>query len=166
MSRFLDFQNDACYIQRAELIKLIDEKEIVMSDNNVGKGFLSGFIAGGAVGVVLALLYAPKSGKELRQDIKSKSDGYMDDAEKYIADAKVRAKDLINEGKERSDKIISDAKSKSEQLLHDAEKVFNDAKSKATDIVNTGKSTLETESGKLKDAVKAGVDAYKGTKKA
>ncbi len=64
----------------------------------------------------LALLYAPKSGKELREDIKHKTDEYMDDAEKFIADAKVKAKDVINEGKKRSEKLVSDAKAKSEEF--------------------------------------------------
>ncbi len=137
-----------------------------MSDNNVGKGLLIGFLAGGVVGAILGLLYAPKSGKELRQDIKNKADGYVDDAEKFVADARDKAKDLINEGKKKSDKLISDAKVKSEELLRDAEKVFNDAKSKASTIISSGKETLETESGRLKDAVKAGVDAYKSTKNA
>lgn len=137
-----------------------------MSDNNVGKGLLIGFLAGGAVGAILALLYAPKSGKELRQDIKNKTDVYLDDAEKYVADARDKAKELINEGKKKSDKLISDAKIKSEELLHDAEKVFNDAKTKTSNVIASGKETLEAESGRLKDAVKAGVDAYKSTKNA
>ena len=36
--------------------------------SNFNKGFLVGFFAGGAFGAALALLFAPKSGKELRQD--------------------------------------------------------------------------------------------------
>jgi len=66
--------------------------------NNV-KGFLIGFLAGGTVGAIIALLTAPKSGKELRGNIKQKSEGYYDDAEKYLADAKNKASELINEGK-------------------------------------------------------------------
>jgi gas vesicle protein len=135
-----------------------------MSENNVSKGLFLGFLAGGVVGAVLALLYAPKSGKELRSDIKVKTDGYMDEADKYIEEAKDRAKELINEGKKKSEKLISDAKVKSDELLKDAEKIFSDAKSKSTWAVNTGKQTLETEGTRLKDAVKAGVDAYKSTK--
>ena len=60
-------------------------------DNNIGKGIVIGFIAGGALGAALALLYAPKSGRELRQDIKGKADDYLDEAEKYIAEAKDKA---------------------------------------------------------------------------
>ena len=137
-----------------------------MSENNVGKGLLIGFLAGGAIGAVLALLYAPKSGKELRSDIKEKADEYLGEAEKYIADAKDKAKDMINEGKKKSEKLISDAKIKSEELLKDAEKIFGEAKLKATTTINTGKENIESESGRLKEAVKAGVDAYKSAKNA
>ncbi|MHB1686126.1 MAG: YtxH domain-containing protein [Ignavibacteriaceae bacterium] len=133
-------------------------------DNNTGKGFLIGFIAGGSIGAILALLYAPKSGKELRGDIKSKTDGLLDDADRYLADAKDKAKDLINDGKKKSEKLITEAKVKSEELLKDAEKIFNDAKAKATNVISTGKETIEKESDNLKTAFKAGVDAYKNTK--
>ena len=137
-----------------------------MSENNVGKGLLIGFLAGGAVGAVLALLYAPKSGKELRGDIKEKADEYMGEAEKYIADAKDKAIDMINEGKKKSEKLISDAKLKSEELLKDAEKIFGEAKSKTSTVINAGKENIEVEGGRLKDAVRAGVDAYKSSKNA
>jgi gas vesicle protein len=123
------------------------------SENNQGKGLLIGLLIGGAIGALAGLLFAPKSGRELRQDIKSKSDEYLDDAERYVNDAKTKAKDLINEGKRRSEKLISDAKTKSDELLKDAEKVFKEAKTKVTD-----------ESDKFKTALKAGVDAYKESK--
>ncbi|HKI77580.1 MAG TPA: YtxH domain-containing protein [Ignavibacteriaceae bacterium] len=134
-------------------------------DNGAGKGLLFGLIAGGAIGAVLGMLYAPKSGRELRDELRSKSDEYLDDADRYLAEAKDRAKELINEGKKRSDKLISDAKVKSDELLKDAEKVLNDAKGKAGKIVDQGKASFENEATKLKSAVKAGVDAYKETKK-
>ena len=53
-------------------------------ENNFGSGFFVGLLAGGAIGAAFALLYAPKTGKELRQDIKSRTDDYLDEADKYI----------------------------------------------------------------------------------
>lgn len=135
------------------------------SENNSGKSVFFGFLAGSAIGAVLALLYAPKSGKDLRIDIKSRTDEYLEEAEKYIAEARNKAKVLINDGKKRSEKIISDAKTKSEEILKDAEKIFSDAKEKASGNFNEGKKAVETESNNLKAAFKAGVDAYKETKK-
>ncbi|MEO8230842.1 MAG: YtxH domain-containing protein [Ignavibacteriota bacterium] len=133
-------------------------------DNNIAKGFLIGFLAGGAIGAVAALLTAPKSGRELRADIKSKSEEYLDEAEKYLSDAKDKARELINEGKKKSEKIIQDARSKSEDILKDAEKVFKDAKVKTTDVYAAGKEKFESETERIKSSVKAGVDAYKEAK--
>ncbi len=133
-------------------------------NNNIGTGILFGFLAGGTIGAALALLFAPKSGKELREDIRSKTDNCFDEADKYVEEAKVKAKELINEGKKRSDKLINDAKVKSDELLRDAESIFNEAKEKANSTIASGKNTLQSESNKLKNAVKAGVGAYKESK--
>jgi gas vesicle protein len=120
--------------------------------NNV-KGFLIGFLAGGTVGAIIALLTAPKSGKELRGDIKQKSEEYYDEAEKYLADAKNKANELIN-----------DAKSKSQDILNAAGRVFKDAKAKTTGVINSGKEKIETETERLKSSVKDGIDAYNEAK--
>jgi gas vesicle protein len=133
-------------------------------DNGLSKGLLVAFLAGGAIGAIIALLYAPKSGKEFRQDIKSKADDYLDEADKYLSEAKDRARTLINEGKKKSEKLINDARVKSDELLQDAEKIFNDAKSKTATLVNEGKQVLGSETDRIKTAFKAGVDAYKETK--
>ncbi|MCB0292558.1 MAG: YtxH domain-containing protein, partial [Calditrichaeota bacterium] len=42
-----------------------------MSDNR-GLDFLKGFLVGGAMGAIIALLYAPKSGRETREDLGGK----------------------------------------------------------------------------------------------
>ena len=121
-----------------------------MSDDRMAKGLMVGFVSGAVVGGIIALLYAPKSGKELRTDLRKKGEDIADDVEEYLKDAQAKAKVLINEGKDKSATLISEAKQKAEGLLHDAETILSDAKKKATD-----------EGTKLKSALKAGVDAYK-----
>ncbi|NCQ17532.1 MAG: gas vesicle protein [Ignavibacteria bacterium] len=135
------------------------------NESNISKGLLIGFLTGGIVGAALALLYAPKSGKELRQDIKGKADELLDEAEKYLDVAKEKASNIYNDGKKKSELLIADAKVKADVLIKDAEKVFTDAKQKAGQAISTGKETVATESDKIKNAFKAGVDAYKDAKK-
>lgn len=135
-----------------------------MSDNNNAKSFIVGLLAGGAIGALVALLFAPKSGKELRADLKLKGEEYLDEAEKYISEAREKAKELINEGKKRSEKIISEAKMKSQEIIKDAEKIISDAKEKANEVISSTKEKIETESGRISSAVKAGVEAYKESK--
>ncbi|MCU0372354.1 MAG: YtxH domain-containing protein [Ignavibacteria bacterium] len=135
-----------------------------MEENKMAKGLMLGFLAGGIVGAVVALLYAPKSGKELRSDIKLKKDEILDDTTEYMKIAKSKAGDLINEGKKRSEQIIRDAKEKANNLLDDANSVLNDAKTKAADKFGTAKDKITAETERVKDAFKAGIDAWKEEK--
>jgi F0F1-type ATP synthase membrane subunit b/b' len=61
--------------------------------------------------------------------------------------------------------LVADAKVKVDGLLQDAEKVLTDAKTKAGSYMASGKETITKESERLKNAVKAGVDAYKSEQK-
>ncbi len=103
-----------------------------MADNedNNKSSFLIGFLAGGVIGAVIALLYAPKPGKELRADIKTKAGEVAEDTEEYVSAARNKAVDIINEGKKRSEGLIAEAKKRAESLLGDAEKILVDAKTK------------------------------------
>jgi len=121
--------------------------------NGLAKGLFIGFIAGGIVGAITALLYAPKSGKELRSDIKRKAGDMAEDASGYVRMARAKAIDVINEGKNRSDQLVSDAKEKAEHILGGAEKVLTGIRERAGE-----------ESGRVRSAVRAGMDAYKSEK--
>jgi gas vesicle protein len=125
----------------------------VEEDNGMRKGLVIGLLAGGVLGAVIALLYAPKPGKELRADIKNKAGEIMDDAEGYINVAKSKAVDIINEGKKRSENLITEARKRAESLLGDAEKILSDAKER-----------VGVEETKIKGAVRAGAEAYRGEK--
>jgi vacuolar-type H+-ATPase subunit H len=46
--------------------------------------------------------------------------------------ARVKAVEVVNEGKKRSNELITDARKKADTLLGDAEKILNDARSKST----------------------------------
>lgn len=73
-----------------------------MSDE---KGICAGtvlvsFVAGAAVGAGLALLYAPKSGKEMRETIADLTEDAVDKIKEYAKDAQDKIKTVIEEGKE------------------------------------------------------------------
>jgi gas vesicle protein len=120
-----------------------------MSDNAT-RNLLLGFLSGAVVGGIVALLYAPKPGKELRSDLRAKGGEFAEDIEGYLQDAQVKAKSIINEGKEKSGALISEAKRRADTLLKDAENILSGAKQRVGE-----------ESERLKSAVKSGVDTYK-----
>ncbi|MEM4261110.1 MAG: YtxH domain-containing protein [Candidatus Woesearchaeota archaeon] len=131
------------------------------SDANFTKGFIFGTIIGGAIGAITALLLAPKSGKELRQDIAEKSSEIYGKASDLFnqVESKVNTNvsSVINEGKEKAKKIISEAKVQADALLHNAEKVLNEAKMKASSAKEIVQEKIDT----LRDAAKASVEAFK-----
>ncbi len=126
----------------------------MLEEKGTAKGFLLGILAGGITGGLIALLYAPKSGRELRSDIGRKKDELIDDAEEYLDIAKNKASDIIASGRKKADELISDAKKKADYISKGAENLYVH-----------GKDVVVDEAAKIKDAVRAGVDSYKEERK-
>jgi len=125
------------------------------------KGVLIGAFFGGLAGAITALLLAPKSGKELRQDLTEKSVEYYSKASNAIKNVEETyspiVAEVINEGKAKAQNIIDIAKNKASSLISDAERVIQDAKAKANGTKDSITEKFET----IRDAAKAGVDAFK-----
>ena len=62
-----------------------------------GGWFLS-FIVGGVVGAAVALLLAPKSGKETREQIKGMAQDAKEKAEDYYDQVKTKVTDVVHKG--------------------------------------------------------------------
>jgi gas vesicle protein len=111
------------------------------NENNVGKkgefnmveherdcgNFLKGFVIGGVLGALAGIFFAPKSGKELRSDIKEKGSEVLKDAKGIYADAGTKAKEIIEE-----------AKHQAEQLKKEADRYLSEARQKAKEILARG----------------------------
>ena len=94
------------------------------------------FILGGAIGGTIALLYAPQKGKYLRKYISRKTN------------------DLLKEGKKITRNSWNDAKEKAENLIDSA-----------NDILSTNVEKIVRNTEKVKESVKAGVNAYNQERK-
>ena len=118
-----------------------------MRDNNSkAKTFLLGALIGGAVGAVTALLFAPKSGKELRRDIVDSTTEMYD-----------KANDLIQESKQKAQNIIESAKRQADSILYRTSEFANDA----NDHIATSTESVQQRFESLKDAAKTGSEALK-----
>ena len=106
-----------------------------MSDNRRNsstsvQSFLTGALVGGAVGVALALLYAPKKGKELREDISSKVGDISTRLSSLLKSAKEAGEDLVNEGMSAGDELVHQAYKKAEGLIDEADRIITDARAR------------------------------------
>lgn len=100
------------------------------------KGFLISFLVGGAVGSVIALLYTPKSGRHLRNDISRKTNEFIEESKKITSDTWNGAKEI-------------------------AESHLDNA----NDFLNTGVEKIMRKTEKLKGAFKSGINAYNEERK-
>jgi gas vesicle protein len=129
--------------------------------SGLSKGLLIGLLTGGAVGAALALLFAPKSGRELRSDISDMTNQYIDKAGDILNTANERSREIINEGRTRAESFIDDAREKASTLLSDAEKIVTDARAKVGNAGGKVMTDVKDNAGKLADAAKAGTEAFK-----
>jgi gas vesicle protein len=93
-----------------------------------GTLFLS-FLAGAAVGAGLSLLYAPKTGKELREKIGELTDDAVDKIKTYATEAQEKIKSTIEDSKE----------------------VIKEKKTILTSAIEAGKEAMEREKDKYRD---------------
>lgn len=107
-----------------------------MNTQRKSKKFFISFLLGGAIGGVIALLYAPKSGVQLRNDV-SRISG----------------------------KIVNDGKKLTVKSWNDAKDFAGNTYEKAGNLVNAGIDTIAGRTENVKDAINSGINAFRDERK-
>lgn len=129
------------------------------------RGFFRGVILGGAVAGGLALLFAPKAGKELREDIARKARNMSDDLDDKLKQAKKNASKLDGSAKARQLEMIERAEmlraklmQRSQEFSKSGKKVTKLAANETQKLIEQGKVLTaqldQYKSGAAKDASK------------
>jgi gas vesicle protein len=123
-----------------------------MSDGTCN--YFGGLLVGGLIGAAIGILYAPKSGKETREEIGRKAEELM-----------AKAKEEYELALERSKKAYEVAVKCLQQVESSAKEKFSEMEGKAGEIAKRGKETLQDTNGSFfKKAMDAGVEAFKEEK--
>lgn len=118
-----------------------------MSENR--SDLLKGLFIGGVVGVVLGILFAPKSGKETREDLIRKTDEFLEHAKEGYENAMEKGKTVCETAFQRLKDLEISAKEKMEEV----EGRINEYAQQGAEIVEDNKT-------RLRKAIDAGVEAY------
>jgi gas vesicle protein len=78
--------------------------------------FLKGLLIGGALGALAGILFAPKSGKEMRSDIKKKGNKIIKGGQEIYADASTKAKEIYGEVKHQAKELKREAEDAGEKI--------------------------------------------------
>jgi gas vesicle protein len=122
-----------------------------MSERN--GDLIKGLFIGGLIGAVLGILYAPKSGKETREDIARTTDDLLS-----------RAKDEYEKAVEKSKVAYEAAVKRLKDLELSTKEKVHEVEGKVSEYVKHNAATIQDNKNKLKKAIDAGVEAYREEK--
>jgi gas vesicle protein len=114
---------------------------------------LTYFLVGAGIGAVLALLFAPKSGEELRNDI-------ADATRKGIDKSREAAQQLGTKANEYYDAARETAGEYYEATRERASDLYDTASAKAGEAVAKTRDAVAQQAGSISAAVEAGKKAY------
>jgi gas vesicle protein len=92
--------------------------------------FITGLTVGAFIGATLALLYAPKKGKELREDIADTVEDVSSKFRRAIDNVKETVSEIMDEGKVTGNELFQEAVAKAESLIDEADRIIADAKTR------------------------------------
>lgn len=116
-------------------------------DSNVSTK-LTYLLVGGAIGAVVALLFAPKSGQELRGDIADATRKGIEKGKETAAQIQERAGEYYEVGRERASEYISTAQEKAGEFAERARTAAASTANPFTAAVEAGKEAYIAEKRK------------------
>jgi gas vesicle protein len=119
---------------------------------------LTYLIVGGGIGAILALLFAPKSGEELRGDIADATRKGIEKSKETAAQLQERAGEYYEVGRERAGELYNTATDKAGEL-------YETAADKAVELTEKAKSAAANTANPFTAAIEAGKDAYTAEKR-
>jgi gas vesicle protein len=128
----------------------VKEREF-MSDEKQSSGF-SWFLAGLGLGALLGVLYAPKSGRETREELASSAR----EGTEYLKQRSREAADQVNVYVDRGKTQVNEYVDRSKEYV-------DRGKSQLNDWMNQGKQYVNEQGGRVSAAVEAGKQAYRTT---
>ncbi len=125
-----------------------------MSDYNEkdSSGGFGWFVAGLGLGALLGVLYAPKSGRETREDLAESAGRGKDYLYERGRDAAAQASQVVDRGKEHLGEYVGRGKEYVER-----------GRAQLSEYVDRGRDLVNEHSGKISAAVDAGREAYRKT---
>jgi len=137
------------------------------NDRDYGDGVstrLTYFLVGAGIGAVLALLFAPKSGEELRNDIADATRKGLDKSKEAAQQLGTKAGEYYETGRAKAGELYDTARETAgeyyEATRERATELYDTASAKAGEVVTKTRDVASRQAGSITAAVEAGKKAY------
>lgn len=128
------------------------------NDNDNISTRLTYLLIGGGIGAVIALLFAPKSGQELRGDLADATRKGIDRSREAAQQLGEKAGEYYESGRERAGELYSQAASK-------ASDIYSQASGKVGEVAQTAREAAARQTSTVAAAIDAGKKAYQEEKR-
>lgn len=128
------------------------------NDNDNISTRLTYLLIGGGIGAVIALLFAPKSGQELRGDIADATRKGIDKSREAATQLGERAGEYYETTRDRAGELYNQAATK-------ANEVYTQASEKVGEVAQTARATAARQTSTVAAALDAGKKAYQEEKR-
>ncbi len=123
-----------------------------MADRECGVSGLGLFLAGLGIGAVIGVLYAPKAGKETREDLLNGA-----------REAKDKAADLVEQGRQKAAELVEEGRRQAKESMDKGREYYDKGRTQWAQYVEKGKGLINEQQAKAGAAVEAAKDAYVNT---
>jgi gas vesicle protein len=121
---------------------------------------LTYFLVGAGIGAVLALLFAPKSGEELRSDIADATRKGIDKSKEAAQQLGAKASEYYDATRAKAGELYDTAGEYYEATRERASELYDTASGKAGEVVTKTRDAASRQAGSIAAAVDAGKKAY------
>jgi gas vesicle protein len=128
------------------------------NDNDNISTRLTYLLIGGGIGAVIALLFAPKSGQELRGDLADATRKGIDKSRETAQQIGERAGEYYESTRERAGELYTQAASR-------ASDVYSQASEKVGEVAQTARAAASRQTSTVAAAIDAGKKAYQEEKR-
>jgi gas vesicle protein len=128
------------------------------NDNDNISTRLTYLLIGGGIGAIIALLFAPKSGEELRGDLAEATRKGIDKSREAAQQLGDRAGEYYESTRERAGEYYTQAANK-------ASDIYSQASEKVSEVAQTARDTASRQTSTVAAAIDAGKKAYQEEKR-
>ena len=164
----------------AQPLSVKDQVNAMASDE--GSGSFGWFLAGLGIGALVGVLYAPKSGRETRDELVANALDARDKANQlysqgleqatqyaqqgkeaatqYVQQGKEVATQYVQQGKEVAGQVVQQGKEVANQYVDQGKEFYDKGRTQWTEYVEKGKGLVQNQTEAAQAAVDAAKDAY------
>ncbi|MDP9051095.1 MAG: YtxH domain-containing protein [Acidobacteriota bacterium] len=141
-----------------------------MAENDGGTSGMAWFLAGLGIGTLVGVLYAPKAGKETREDLanatrdaQARAADLVDQGRQKANEYVEQGKQYVDQGKQKAAQLVEQGKQQASASIDKGREYYEKGRTQWSEYVEKGKGIVNEQQTKVTAAADAAKDAYVNT---